>query len=199
MIEYIKGTLTYKSLDYIVIDIQGLGYQVRVPFKTYERLPDINNEITVFIHTAISEKEIAYYGFYTRTEREVFQTVLTAEGIGPKKSLAILSTYSIEELISIIQEENISLMSKVNGIGKNRAAVIIASLKSKFEKYVFIPESKASTDSKYLTMKQDLKLGLEALGYTKVKVEDYITDEEIKTMKDETEALKYILQKIYKK
>lgn len=193
MIDYLNGSLTYKSLDYIVVDIQGIGYQVRVPFKTFEKLPNKGEVIKIYIYTAMSEKEIAYYGFLNRTEREVFETVLTAEGVGPKKGLAILSEYTVDELIKIIEEDNVSLMTKVSGIGKNRAAVIIASLKNKFDKFIGIFTNE---DLNYLNIKKDIRLGLDSLGYNKIEIEKYITDDEIKQINDETKVMREILKRI---
>lgn len=195
MIEYLNGELAYKSLDYIVIDIQGIGYKVQIPFKVYEKLPKINSNVKIYIYTAMNEKEISYYGFLNRTEREVFETVLTADGIGPKKGLAILSEYTTEELVQIIKEDNVSLMTKVNGIGKNRAAVIIASLKNKFDKFIDIV-TETNIDLEYLAIKRDVSLGLESLGYTKILVDDYITDDEIKELNDDTKVMKEILKRI---
>lgn len=203
MYEYFYGKLQYKSLEYVVIDINGIGYRINIPFKTYEKLEKIDENYKLYIHTSIRENDISYYGFYSKLEKEVFQTIISISGIGPKIGLAILSRYNVDEIINIIRENDKKRIEEVNGLGKAKSGVLIASLQNKFEKFInseyainlFEEDNKLS----YLSVKQDVSLALESLGFGNIKISKYMTDEEIKEINDSSKIMKEILKRMNRK
>ena len=102
MFEYIKGELTVKKVDYIAIDINGLAYKVYISLKTYESLGDLGSNQKVYIYTNVKEDNISFYGFKSENERELFRSLVSISGVGPKLALAILSTYNTKDVIDIV-------------------------------------------------------------------------------------------------
>lgn len=192
MYEYIKGNLEVKALDYACIDVNGVGYILYIPFKTYEALNELNSTEKLYVHMHVKEDDIRLYGFKTLNERNLFRKIITVSGIGPKIGLAILSVYTPNELITIISSEAAKLLSKVNGLGIKKAQKLIIELKDKVDSML---DENVEVFTNYI-IKSEVKQALEALGYNKLKLEDYITDAEIQEIKDSGQIMKIILRKL---
>lgn len=195
MYEYIKGKLTIKALDYACIDVNGTGYILYIPFKTYENLTKVDDYEKLYVHMHVKEDDIKLYGFKTIKERNIFRKIISVNGIGPKIALAILSVYDPLEIVNIIVNEDAKMLSRVNGLGLKKAQKLIIELKDKVDS---IQEENVEV-FKHHIIKSEIKQALEALGYTKLKVEDYITDDKIKEFNDSGQIMKYILKKISNK
>ncbi|MEJ0021616.1 MAG: Holliday junction branch migration protein RuvA [Candidatus Doudnabacteria bacterium] len=132
MIGSLKGKITHKSANYIILETAGVGYKVfvppvlLVPFK-------LNQELSLVIHTYVREDQITLYGFQTFSELEFFEMLLTVSGVGPKSALAIMSLASIDMLKSAIVSEDPSVFTKVSGIGRKTAERVIVELKEKLK------------------------------------------------------------------
>lgn len=211
MFEYISGKLTIKKIDYIALDINGLAYKIHVSLKTFEKLDNIGSDEKLYVYTNVKEDDISLYGFKTQNERELFKALITISGVGPKLGIAILSTFNTREIIDIVNENESEIFTRVPGLGVKKAQKIILDLKDKVKKLDLaesieeisdISSSKLITsnasNSEFLLMKEDLKLALESLGYTNTNVAKWITDNELIKVKDISEAIKIILQKIQK-
>ena len=211
MFEYISGKLTIKKIDYIALDINGLAYKIHVSLKTFEKLDNIGSDEKLYVYTNVKEDDISLYGFKTQNERELFKALITISGVGPKLGIAILSTFNTREIIDIVNENESKIFTRVPGLGVKKAQKIILDLKDKVKKLDLaesieeisdISSSKLITsnasNSEFLLMKEDLKLALESLGYTNTNVAKWITDNELIKVKDISEAIKIILQKIQK-
>lgn len=212
MFEYIFGELTVKKVDYVTIDINGLGYKIFISLKTFEKLVDLNEDEKLYIHTNVKEDDISYYGFKSENEREIFKALISINGVGPKLALAILSTYYVDDIIDIVLNDNAKLFTKVPGLGEKKAQKIILDLKDKVKKLNLI-EMKQTIDqitggkivksdtsnTNLLMMKEDIKLALESLGYIKPDVSKWISDEELEKINDIGEGIKIVLQKIQSK
>lgn len=192
MYEYIKGKLTIKALDYACIDVNGVGYILYIPFKTYENLGIIDSEQILYTHLQVKEDDMKLYGFKTLEERNLFRKIISVNGIGPKIALAILSMYAPSEITSIILNEDAKMLSKVNGLGLKKAQKLIIELKDKVDS---IGLENVEIFNKHI-IKNEIKQALEALGYVKLKIEDYITDDEIEKINDSGAIMKVILRKI---
>ena len=125
MFEYIFGELTIKKIDYVAIDINGLAYKIFISLKTFETLKEIGEDEKLFIHTHVKEDDISFYGFKTENERELFRELIKISGVGPKLTLAILSTYNVKDVINIVLDNNSKLFTKVPGLGEKKAQKII--------------------------------------------------------------------------
>ena len=205
MFEYIKGELTVKKIDYVALEVNGVAYKIFISLKTYENL---SNDIEkLFIYTNVKEDDFSLYGFKTESERELFRALVSISGVGPKLGLAILSTFNTKEVIDIVIEENVKLLIKVPGLGQKKAQKLILDLKDKVKKLNVIEISGNSLEqstenissTKFLMMKEDLKLALESLGYSNADVSKWIKDEEMAKYNKIEDAIKDILQKIQSK
>ncbi len=194
MYEYIDGILTTKTLEYVSIDISGIGYLIYIPFKTYEKLGELNKKEKLYIYTNVKEDDIKLYGFKTKEERTIFIRTISVSGIGPKIALSILSVYTPAEIVGIVKAEDHKILSKVPGLGAKKAQKLIIELKDKLDDM-----EEDTVGFEVHILKNELKLALESLGYTKIKIEDYITDDEIRTIDNSGVIMKEILKKISKK
>ena len=106
MFEYIKGNYEEQASDYIVVDHQGMGYRINVSANTMSELPKLHKEVKVYIHPAFKEDDVTLYGFSSKEEREIFRTIITISGIGPKAAMGLLSQFTRDELIRYIVNED---------------------------------------------------------------------------------------------
>ena len=137
MIHHIKGVITHKEINYVVVETNGLGYLINIPLSTYDNLANINGEVTLFIHPIIREDDISLYGFLTNDERQIFNLVISVSGIGAKLGIAVLSALPIGSFIDAVLSNDAKLLSQINGIGKKTAERLILDLKDKVSKLSF--------------------------------------------------------------
>ena len=133
MIASLTGRLASKHPGGVVIDVQGVGYDVLIPLSTYYRLPDPEQSVSLTIHTHVREDAIQLFGFLTTREKDAFLLLLTVSGIGPKLALSVISTLSIDDLSSAILSDDYAVLASVPGIGKKSAARLALELKDKIE------------------------------------------------------------------
>ncbi len=140
MIASLSGILLVKDPARIVIDVNGVGYDVQISSRTYDRLPGVGDEIFVHVHTSVREDAITLYGFSESGDREMFLLLNTVSGIGPKLALAILSGISPSGLCEAISLKNISRLTALSGVGKKTAERMCMELKDKAGSFA-APES----------------------------------------------------------
>ena len=133
MYSYLKGILSEKNADIVVIDCSGIGFELRIPLSTYDMLPDLYQDIKLYVYTYHNDEGTKLFGFFTKQEKELFKLLININRIGPKLALAILSTISLRDLISAIITNNTILVSKTPGLGKKSAERLIIELKDKIE------------------------------------------------------------------
>lgn len=131
MIARLSGRLIYKSPEYSIIDVSGVGYQVFTPFSTFYELPDLENSVTLHIYTNVREDALQLFGFLTTEEKEVFQLLIGVSGIGPKLAVNILSGITPEELKKALLSGNLARLIAIPGIGKKTAERMVLELKDK--------------------------------------------------------------------
>ena len=132
MFSYLKGILSKKEPVTIVIDCNGVGYEVNIPLSTFDKLPDVGNEVKILVHYSFNEVDGArLFGFLTPDEKELFRHLISISKIGPKLGLSILSGLSVEDLIRAVQRGDIGLISTIPGIGKKSAERLIIELKDR--------------------------------------------------------------------
>jgi holliday junction DNA helicase RuvA len=133
MIAHLEGKLRYKSPDYIIIDVHGVGYCVHVPLSTFYELPESGQNTGLNIHTHVREDTLQLYGFRTLAEKEMFLFLITINGIGPRLAINILSGISPEELRQVVYQENRARLQHIPGVGKKIAERMILELRDKFQ------------------------------------------------------------------
>lgn len=196
MYEYIKGKLALKKIDYAAIDINGVAYKLYISLKTYDKLND--NEAKLYVYTYIKEDIFRLYGFYDEAEREMFSIFLSASGVGPKLSLAILSTYNIEELKDMIVMEDIKRLSKVPGVGPKKGQKIIFEVKDKIKNILRYTDTREIKDNDTYKIEEDVKMALNSLGYNEKDVDKILENEDMSSYQNIETAIREILKKMNK-
>lgn len=132
MISRLTGILLEKQPPHVLIDLQGIGYEVQVPMTTFYQLPEVNQKVTLYTHFVVREDVQALYGFHDVDHRSVFRQVIKTSGIGPKMGLAILSGMNAQELMQHIHNQDIAQLTKIPGIGKRTAERLLIEMRDKF-------------------------------------------------------------------
>lgn len=168
MIDWLRGKIIEIEPTHLILDVQGVGYGIEIPVSTYEKISE-KEDISLFIETIIKENEIKLYGFESKKDKEFFKNIITVSGIGPRTAIAMLSTYSVDELITIISDQNIKALTRVPGIGKKTAERILFELREKFEQKEQFQEVSRSISREFKVQNSDVVeetiLALAALGY----------------------------------
>jgi len=133
MIARLTGTLLDKNPPYLVIDVNGVGYEVEAPLGVFSDLPENGNQVAILIHHHFSQDSQTLYGFASLGERELFRKLLKISGIGAKMALTILSGASGEELARYVSTADVASLTRLPGIGKKTAERIIMELRDKLE------------------------------------------------------------------
>lgn len=131
MISRLSGRLVEKSPPAIVVDVQGVGYEVDVPMSTFYQLPATGQEVRLFTHLVVREDAHLLFGFATEAERQVFRQLLRITGIGTRTALALLSGLSVDELYAAVSQQDGARLTRVPGIGKKTAERLLLELKDK--------------------------------------------------------------------
>ncbi len=130
MIGYVRGTIAYLYNDYCVVDVQGIGYRVFIPTSTRSKI-SLGKEITLHTYLHVREEVLSLFGFLTQQEHELFSQLMTVTGIGPKAALNILSAIEAGAFYQAIKTQDITILTKIPGIGKKTAERMILELKDK--------------------------------------------------------------------
>jgi holliday junction DNA helicase RuvA len=131
VIAHLRGRLLEKQPNRIVVDANGVGYDVSVPLSTFYGLGDPGSEIALRIHTHVREDALALYGFATRLEQELFERLISISGIGPKLALAVLSGIEPPDLVRAIERADLARLTAIPGVGKKTSERIIVELKDR--------------------------------------------------------------------
>jgi Holliday junction DNA helicase RuvA len=131
VISRLAGRLVEKSPPAIVVEVQGVGYELDVPMSTFYQLPAIGQEVRLFTHLVVREDAHLLFGFATESERQVFRQLLRITGVGTRTALALLSGLSVDELYAAIGQQDSARLTRVPGIGKKTAERLVLELKDK--------------------------------------------------------------------
>lgn len=194
MFEYLKGEIVLKKPEYLVLDINGIGYKIFISLKTYDFIEEgqINK---IFIYNHIKEDEYKLVGFLESKEKFFFEMLLSVKGIGVSLALAIMSTFDMDMIRGLILQGDYLTLKKVPKLGEKKAQQIILDLKEKMKKLDIISSEKIS-DIRINSIEEELSMALEGLGYNKKSIEKLIDKKEIKKYKNIQEAIKETLKKI---
>lgn len=184
MYEYISGMLTKVNPKYIVLDNQGIGYQIYVPNPYNYR---VNDYYTIWVYQSVREDSIDLFGFLTFEEKDLFLKLISVTGIGPKSALPIIAASTVEDIKFAISSGNASYMQKFPGIGPKAAQQIILDLRGKVE---FEQQTLVKDDL------EDCIEALVALGYNKKEVNKVIT--KVDTTLAQNEIIKQALKLLSK-
>ena len=179
MIALLTGRLAHKSPEFIILDVQGVGYRVQIPFSTYYDLPEENSSTTLHIFTHVKEDAINLYGFRTLLEKSMFQHLISVSGIGPRLGTNILSNIDVRELAGAITTGNLARLSTIPGIGKKTAERLILELREKLrtlqQSSAAAGQEKVPTPSEASVI-DDVTSALINLGYKDAYVKKALAD-----------------------
>ncbi len=131
MIGRLTGTLLEKHPPQVLVDVQGVGYEVDVPMSTFYNLPATGQPVTLLTHFSVREDAQQLFGFLTTKEREAFRLLIRITGVGPKLALAVLSGLSVDELAQAVTLQEAGRLTRIPGIGKKTAERLLLELKGK--------------------------------------------------------------------
>jgi len=163
MITHIQGKLIKKTPTYVIVDVNGIGYKIKISLQTFSA---IDGELCkLFTHLSVKEDSHTLFGFYEESERHLFRNLISVSGVGPSTAQLILSTYSPGEIIHHITTADVASVQSVKGIGAKTAQRIIIDLKDKVARG--LPTSDLLFDKMDNTIKQEALSALLALGFAK--------------------------------
>ena len=131
MIGRLKGTLIHKQPPWLVVDVQGVGYELEAPMSTFYDLPEIGREVSLFTHYAQKEDSVSLYAFLSEAERRLFRDVQKVSGIGAKIALAVLSGVPVDEFARLVQASDVAALTRIPGIGKKTAERMVVELRDR--------------------------------------------------------------------
>ncbi len=160
MIGKLTGTLSDKNPPQVLVDCNGVGYEVHVPMSTFYNLPDLGSMISLLTHFVVREDAQILYGFASAQEREAFRQLIKISGVGPRTALSVLSGMSVAELAQAVTLQEAGRLIKVPGIGKKTAERLLLELKGKLGPDIGLSASIANA------AQADILQALLALGYS---------------------------------
>jgi len=168
MIGSLRGKLIEKRPNQLLVDVGGVGYQVQIPLSTFASIGALHADTALLIHTHVREDQITLYGFVTAREKQCFELLISASGVGPSLALKILSGMSIEELVPAIRKGDLAQLVRIPGVGRKTAERMVVELRDKLA-VIDVPQAgKPSTSSQ---LESDVASALVNLGYDVKSVE----------------------------
>ena len=174
MIARLKGIVEEKSKERVVIDVEGVGYGLHVPETVLNRLPEVGSEVIFQVHTHVREDHITLYGFLSKLEKDVFELLMTASGVGPKLALTILSSLEAGQILEAVSRGNKALFNGISGVGKKTTEKLFVEIREKAEKRLLAEKGEGSPTAKRSQLPDtsgsaawinDLEQALLGLGY----------------------------------
>ncbi|MGX1924623.1 Holliday junction branch migration protein RuvA [Vibrio sp. NH-7] len=173
MIGRLRGILIEKQPPELLIEVNGIGYEVQMPMSCFYELPNVGEEAIIYIHFVVREDAQLLYGFNTVKERALFREVIKANGVGPKLGLGILSGMTASQFVASVEREDISTLVKLPGVGKKTAERLVVEMKDRLKGWsagdLFTPFTDAapvdSTPTATNSAEEEAVSALLALGY----------------------------------
>jgi len=162
MIGRLTGLLAEKSPPQVLLDVQGVGYEVDVPMSSFYNLPGLGERVTLLVHQVVREDANLLYGFLTHEERATFRELVKISGVGPRTALSILSGLSVADLAGAVSRQEGARLQKVPGIGKKTAERLLLELKGKLGADLGLPAGASVVND----AQADIVQALVALGYS---------------------------------
>jgi Holliday junction DNA helicase RuvA len=133
MIGRLRGVLISKNAPFVLMDVNGVGYEVEVPVSTLSALPSADHPLELHTHLVVREDAHLLYGFASLHERNAFRMLLKVSGVGPKLALALLSGLSVSELAGVVVRQDVTRLTRISGVGKKTAERLLLELRDKFK------------------------------------------------------------------
>ena len=174
MIAQLEGILVEKATDRLLINVNGVGYEVLVPLSTYYDLGEVGGTVSLRIYTHVKEDALSLYGFLTSEEKTLFTQLIQISGIGPKLGVAILSGLPVDEFVGAVISDDVVRLNKIPGVGKKTAERLVLEMKDKME--ALFPELQEGTVfGGSSSLKTDVVSALVNLGYAQNTAEQVVS------------------------
>lgn len=177
MFAYLKGVFDSRTMDYIVLDVNGVGYKIFMSENSMKEIGEIGEEIKVHTYVKVREDDISIYGFASSEELRMFELLISVSGIGAKSAITILSNIEPSTFAAAVVSDDVSVLKKLPGVGAKSAQRIILELKDKL-KTISMDDTSASSMSKIEIPNNenvdDLISALQVLGYSRRDIEEII-------------------------
>lgn len=180
MIGSLRGTLLEKHPPLLLVDVQGVGYEVHAPMTTFYQLPALGSDIHLHTHFVVREDAQLLYGFIDKSTRELFRELIRINGLGPKMALAILSALDASELVLCIQNNQINTLTKVPGIGRKTAERLLVEMRDRISHHhsnnntESLTNTRAAASTAAPSVREDAESALLALGYKPQEAEKMV-------------------------
>jgi len=171
MFDFIYGNLAYKNPTTATIEANGIGYNIHIPLSTFEKISD-EEKAKLYTKLTIRDDEIKIYGFYTLEERDLFNMLLSVNGVGSNVALTILSSITITQFERYVVDNDPKSLQRIKGIGKKTAERIILELKETIKS--ILPGSRSSVETKNIAVITDAIMAMISLGYAKPEAEEAV-------------------------
>jgi holliday junction DNA helicase RuvA len=186
VIAYLSGELLEKHLQRLIVDVNGVGYDVLVPLSTMYVIGEPGSRVALRIHTHVREDALQLYGFATPLEQALFERLISVSGIGPKLALSVLSGIEPAELSRAIRSSDIARLTRIPGVGKKTAERLVVELKDRLPKTDTVePVAGGAEGPESHDVRDDLLSALENLGYPPSSVEKTV-DKLLRSAEDRT-------------
>ena len=139
MIGRLSGILLEKQPPHILLDVQGVGYELDAPMSTFYQLPALGEKVTLHTHMVVREDAQLLYAFADKRGRELFRELIRLNGVGPKLALALMSGMEVDELVMAVQHQDVSALVRVPGVGKKTAERLLIELRDRFKAWAALP------------------------------------------------------------
>jgi len=166
----LRGSLAEKQPPHVIIDVNGVGYELEVPMTTLYRLPSLGEPVTLHTHLVVREDAHLLYGFFEKRERELFRELIRLNGVGPKLALALMSGFEVDELVRCVKAQDASALVKIPGVGKKTAERLLVELKDRFKAWESLPSiaplmMETAAGKPVVTAETDAVSALVSLGF----------------------------------
>ena len=195
MFAYIKGSLEVKSINYVVVENNGIGYKIYMSSKSIGIIGNIGEQVKVHIHYHVREDDISLYGFNSEEELRMFEILINVSGVGVKSALTMLSDITPSSFALAVINDDVTRLTKVPGVGKKTAQRLILELKDKLKSEDIASEEIEVEEKKNNNTNNDAVVALQVLGYSKKEAETVLEKIDTNGLSiEETikQALKYL-------
>jgi Holliday junction DNA helicase RuvA len=175
VIAYLEGKLVEKSPTQLVLDINGIGYSVKIPLSSYDKIGDKGSTTRILTYQYVREDVLQLYGFATEGEKDLFELLISVSGIEPKMALGILSCISVDDFQNSVAGEDLDILTSISGVGKKTAQRLIVELKEKLTGLELGAERKTSDKKRSeILLQEEAVKALVSLGFNKLKAKEAV-------------------------
>ena len=197
MIAFLRGRVLDKQPNRIIVDVQGVGYELHVPLSTYYDIGEEGSEVSVRVYTHVREDALQLFGFLTELERQLFERLISINGIGPKLAIAVLSGLDPRELVAAVQRGDVARLVSIPGVGKKTAERIVLELRDRLQQLAVPVMASTPASPGADRLRIDLVSALQNLGYHRPQAENAV-ESTLASSPDATfeDALRQVLREL---